>query len=261
MSSHPEASTLIHLIELLGQIKTGAELIAWVEQDLQPVFAHGAFVCGMGKIRDTGVSPIKFFSSNFPVDYLRALKRQDGVYFSAVIQNWLKTGEAQLLDCTALAGTNLDSGWLQGFQASGLQNIAAHGVCDYSRQHASYFSFHQIPEPLDTHHRRLLNLLVPHLHVTLLRIMHTLKSNTRSTASPGNRSLTGRELEVLSWVCEGKTSAEIASILSLSASTVRNQIQSILVKLRVSTRSQAAAKAIRKGLVVSRQPDSILGHF
>ena len=70
-----------------------------------------------------------------------------------------------------------------------------------------------------------------------------------------------RELEVLTWVCDGKTSAEIASILGISLSTVRNQIQSTLVKLRVNTRSQAVAKAIKKGLVVNRQPDSQFGGF
>lgn len=256
-----EAISLIRLLELLGQVKTGPELISWVGQDLQPILAHGAFVCGMGKIRGYSVSPITFFASNFPVEYLRALKQQDGYYFSAAINNWLKSGEAQLLDSTAIASANLDDVWLKRFQASGLQNIAAHGVYEYSRQHASYFSFHQIPEPLGEHHRRLLNLLVPHMHVALLRILHQIKSNTNLSPGSTNRTLTARELEVLAWVCEGKTSTEIASILGIAASTVRNQIQSILVKLRVSTRSQAAAKAIRKGLVISRQPDSILGHF
>lgn len=40
---------------------------------------------------------------------------------------------------------------------------------------------------------------------------------------------------------------------------VRNQMQSTLIKLRVNTRSQAVAKAIKKGLVPNRQPDSQLG--
>lgn len=261
MASPAEETTLIRLLELLGQISTGDELISWVEQDLQQILAHGVFICGMGKVQRTGVSPIKFFSSKFPVDYLRALKQPDGLYFSAAINNWQKSGEVQLLDSKAIANAKLDRAWLERFRASGLQNIAAHGVYEYSRQHASYFSFHQLPEPLGEQHRRLLNILVPHMHIALLRILHKLKSNATLSSPHANRALSTRELEVLSWVCEGKTSTEIASILGIASSTVRNQIQSILVKLRVSTRSQAAAKAIRKGLIIPHQPDSILGRF
>ena len=261
MALPTEESTIIHLIELLGPIDTGDGLISWVEQDLKQIQPHGAFICGMGKIQRTGVSPIKFFASNFPVDYLRALKQPDGLYFSAAINNWLKSGEIQLLGSEGIANADLDRAWLERFRASGLQNIAAHGVYEYSRQHASYFSFHQIPEPLGERHKRLLKLLVPHMHITLLRILRKLKSNAGLSTTNANRTLTVRELEVLAWVCEGKTSTEIASILGIASSTVRNQIQSILVKLRVSTRSQAAAKAIRKGLITPQQPDSILGHF
>ncbi|MFN3545488.1 MAG: response regulator transcription factor [Thiobacillus sp.] len=75
----------------------------------------------------------------------------------------------------------------------------------------------------------------------------------------GRRQLTERELEVLGWVCEGKTSAEIAALLNVAQSKARNQTQSILVKLRVNTRAQAAAKAIKKGLVVPRHPNSVFG--
>jgi hypothetical protein len=78
MASPAEETTIVRLLELLGQINTGDELISWVEQDLQPTLAHGAFICGMGKVQRSGVSPIKFFASNFPVDYLRALKQPDG---------------------------------------------------------------------------------------------------------------------------------------------------------------------------------------
>jgi transcriptional regulator EpsA len=261
MTPSTEETKIIRLLDLLGHVNTGDELISWVEQDLKQILPHEVFICGMGKVQRAGVSPIKFFASNFPVDYLRALKQPDGLYFSAAINSWLKSGEVQLLDSEAIAHAKLDCTWLERFRASGLQNIAAHGVYEYSRQHASYFSFHQMPEPLGERHKRLLNLLVPHMHITLLRILHNLKSNANVSPAHANRTLTVRELEVLAWVCEGKTSTEIASILGIASSTVRNQIQSILVKLRVSTRSQAAAKAIRKGLITPQQPDSILGHF
>lgn len=252
-------TTLIKLLESLDSIGTGEELIAWVRKDLQTLFPHGAFICGVGRIHRTGVTPVKFFASNFPEDYLLALRQPDGLYYSSIIKNWLASGEVQLFDSDGYFDASLDKVWLDRFKASGLKNIAAHGAYDLSRHHASFFSFHQIPGPLDESHRNRLRILVPHMHAALLRILHKLKAKSRAVRT--DRTLTTRELEVLTWVSDGKTSAEIADILGVARSTVRNQIQSTLVKLRVNTRSQAVAKAIKKGLVINRQPDSQFGGF
>lgn len=76
----------------------------------------------------------------------------------------------------------------------------------------------------------------------------------------GKAVLSGREREVLHWMREGKTNPEIALILGLSFKTVKNQVQSILVKLRVSNRAQAVARAIAAGLLApdSRTPASTM---
>lgn len=52
---------------------------------------------------------------------------------------------------------------------------------------------------------------------------------------------TKREAEILRWLAEGKGNAEIATILALSAPTVRNHLENILVKFKVETRTAAAA--------------------
>lgn len=52
--------------------------------------------------------------------------------------------------------------------------------------------------------------------------------------------LSKREHEVLHWVGEGKRNAEIATILGLSAHTVRNHLENIFAKLGVETRTAAA---------------------
>ena len=259
MATSTDDTTLIRLLESLDSIITGDQLTAWTRDALQPVFPHGAFICGMGRVHSTGVAPVKFFASNFPIDYVQTLTQPDGLLLAPVMKNWLDSGEVQLLDTEGPVDASLDSGWLEHFKASGLQNIAAYGVCGLSRQSVSYFSFHQIPRPLGDGHRRWLKILVPHMHIALLRILHKIKADKRAIST--GKTLTARELEVLTWVCDGKSSAEIAAILGLACRTVRNQIQSTLVKLRVSNRSQAVAKAIKKGWVVNRQPDSQIGGF
>jgi len=60
--------------------------------------------------------------------------------------------------------------------------------------------------------------------------------------------LSEREREVLSLLARGLTNAEIAGRLYLSEGTVRNYVSSILAKLNVSDRTQAAVLALRYGL-------------
>lgn len=58
-----------------------------------------------------------------------------------------------------------------------------------------------------------------------------------------------RELEVIRWSSEGKTSVEIAIILGLSEHTINSYTTKILQKLQVVNRAQMVATAIRMGLI------------
>jgi DNA-binding NarL/FixJ family response regulator len=61
--------------------------------------------------------------------------------------------------------------------------------------------------------------------------------------------LTDRELSVLRLLARGHSNPDIADRLSLSEGTVRNYISTILTKLEVADRTQAAVLAIQQGLV------------
>jgi two-component system, NarL family, response regulator LiaR len=64
-------------------------------------------------------------------------------------------------------------------------------------------------------------------------------------------SLTPREVEVLKLLSQGQTNPEIAQNLLFSVSTVKAQVRSILSKLGVSDRTQAAVRAIESRLTIS----------
>ena len=62
-------------------------------------------------------------------------------------------------------------------------------------------------------------------------------------------NLTARELEVLNMLARGLTNNEIGSALKISHNTVRNHVNSIIEKLEVSDRTEAATTAIHRGII------------
>ena len=64
-------------------------------------------------------------------------------------------------------------------------------------------------------------------------------------------SLTPREVEVLRLLSQGQTNPQIAQNLLFSVSTVKAQVRSILAKLGVSDRTQAAVRAIESRHTIS----------
>jgi DNA-binding NarL/FixJ family response regulator len=77
---------------------------------------------------------------------------------------------------------------------------------------------------------------------------------TESSDEPENNdsdevSFSPRELEVLSLVSQGLSNQKIADQLSISAETVKSHIRKIMKKLVVTDRTQAAVKALKRGLI------------
>lgn len=71
-------------------------------------------------------------------------------------------------------------------------------------------------------------------------------------ATPNPRSspsLSPRETECLLWVSRGKSSADIGQIVGLSPRTVDSYLEKTCAKLRVRTRIEAVAIAVRAGLI------------
>jgi len=67
----------------------------------------------------------------------------------------------------------------------------------------------------------------------------------------GLSALTPRELQVLRLVAGGLTNKEIAQRMNYSVGTVKNVVQSLIEKLSVSDRTQAAVYAVRAGLDIT----------
>jgi len=81
--------------------------------------------------------------------------------------------------------------------------------------------------------------------------------STDATETAVHTELTKRELEVLQLIAEGFSNRELAQALTISEKTVKKHVSSILSKLNLADRTQAAIYAYKHGLVSSdNQPGS-----
>jgi DNA-binding NarL/FixJ family response regulator len=96
------------------------------------------------------------------------------------------------------------------------------------------------------------------LHDELIRAIHAVYAGENylspdvaaaleSTVSPA--SLSAREAEVLALIVKGQGNKQIAYALGIAEHTVKNHVKSILSKLSVDDRTQAATAAIQRGII------------
>lgn len=84
----------------------------------------------------------------------------------------------------------------------------------------------------------------PQMHPTILRrLMQRMPGPTDPLAA-----LTGRERDILRLVARGLSNKEIGAALNLTEATVKGYVSTILSKLGVADRTQAALLAVRYGL-------------
>ena len=85
-------------------------------------------------------------------------------------------------------------------------------------------------------------MLAGHIHEAVRRILVSPDSETP-------QELTAREAECLRWAADGKTSWEIAQLLSMSERTANFHLNNAMIKLDVCNRQHAVAKAVLRGLI------------
>jgi two-component system nitrate/nitrite response regulator NarL len=106
------------------------------------------------------------------------------------------------------------------------------------------------PEGLFRELRGLEEGEAPLSRVLASKLLRQLARRGRLEAPPASPDvLSAREREVLLMVTEGLSNVEIAAELGIAVNTVRNHIRSILEKLGLRNRVQAAVYAVRAGLL------------
>ena len=96
------------------------------------------------------------------------------------------------------------------------------------------------------------------LHDELIRSIHAVYEGgtylppavaSALEARSASVELSAREIQVLALIVEGRGNKQIAYDLGIAEHTVKNHVKSILSKLRVEDRTQAATAAIQRGII------------
>lgn len=126
----------------------------------------------------------------------------------------------------------------------GAREAFSHGLKPPGRrQNGSGFCFAGPSMRDDERTAAVLEFLVPHLHLALSHIFRDKPPNIN------NPVLSAREMEVLNWLKQGKSSWDMSVILGISESTVNFHVYNIMRKLDALNRPQAVAVATRLGLI------------
>jgi NarL family two-component system response regulator LiaR len=105
-------------------------------------------------------------------------------------------------------------------------------------------------EPADLIHAiKQVNRGEPSLHPSIaIKVLQELRRPAEKTPPPN--ALTAREVEVLRLVAKGMSNREIATQLTTTEATIKTHVSSILSKLQLANRVQAALYAISEGVTL-----------
>lgn len=141
-------------------------------------------------------------------------------------------------------------------QGAGFDNMVVHGSGRLAGG-ATLFALCGWAEPPSARHAYFLALLLPHLHMALLRLSEAaMRAGSPGAADAIARPLSARETEILGWLREGKSNYEVGRILGISALTVKNHLQRIYRTLGVSNRSHALSRCMALHLFAPASADT-----
>lgn len=234
-----EQGLYLAFVQASQRVDTTEAFQKYIQVFVRPLLPHAmSLACVGGLINGKAVLEMAI-ALNYPDELFSKVHEVVNIADRSLLARWYVERKPQLIE----RGRN--DHWLSAMERSemevfGFDNFAAHGVVDLDGKRGSYISLAGIPGELGPHQGFLLELMVPHLHQALVRILHQRRNvHTFSNA----QLLTPKEQVVLRWLAAGKSNPEIAALLNRSVSTIRNQVHSILGKLGASSRAEALHKS------------------
>lgn len=239
-------SDIAGYLSSLWSARSTDAILRYTQTTLQALLPHQLFGCVVAsKSRPLDQPPIALVARAMTYDR-RVLP--DPERFVQLFASRLNTsGHVEALDVFQGIG---DAAARQLLLGAKLSNAYSMAVRSANTDGIVRFVFFDVDEGASIAPKAAVQFVVPHLYVALGRVLtHSHSASASSNDIIQKQPLTPKEHIILNWVGRGKTNSEIAAIEGVSPKTVKNQVQSILVKLRVNNRAQAIATALAKGVI------------
>ena len=191
-----------------------------------------------------------FASTSYPENLLNKIQlKQSSNELVPLLNAWQKT-EVPIIKKLENVPLSQHGSWMRALKGSSFEKVCAVGCYDIR---ANYLTYLCITDPLadltDDETIGLLTVTAPILHGVLGKIW---RKSHRTKLKQLHDLLTKREVEVLKLVKNGKTNPEISTILGVTFPTIKNHLQNIMIKMRVSNRAEAVGKAFGQEPVDTR---------
>lgn len=247
-----DAEDLLYAIDGSLKVQRRFQFFLWSQGGLQGPVPHETLICAWGGI-DKSCFKYEVFSRAVLDEHFTAGLADpiDGL-LARLIGEWLRKERRPCIFTADRDDNNCPPALSAEFRRHGFQRVVAHGL-RFKDGAGSFFVFINGASTFDLRDAYLVEMLMPHLHMTLHRVAEDDADESFVDAVTADTVLSGREIEVLGWVRAGKTNYDIAQILDLSPLTVKNHMQKILRKLKVTNRAQAVAKAIAMRIIQDRE--------
>ena len=251
-----ESQRFLRIIWNASQIQQHYELFLLLQGEIQHFISHQIFLAAWGDFRD----------SKLTLDVISALPgvrtgevNACGPELERMLKElharWVANGRRKML---------LNNGRVKALTASvcncalhksmrKMQSILVHGVRDERDQTDSIYV--ALDPDSATNGRcvdrffALVDPLIAQIDVAFQKVgaLRPAHATTRAPDSSDPGNLSGREREIMKWVADGRTNAEIGEILGISSFTVKNHVQKIFRKLEASNRTEAVSKCNQLG--------------
>ena len=230
------------LIAIEGSLKVARrfQFFLWSQGALQGVLPHDILLCVYGDFVNSRFKFDVFARTEVAPQVIDELTDPVDGLLQRIIRNWLGAKRTPCLYTTNAEKPGEDA-LTADLRKLGCGHVMAHGAREIHGNEGSFFVFLQMPKAPQAGHAYLLDLVMPHLHMALYRMLPNEHSGGAVEISLES-VLSSREIEVLRLVREGKTNQQIGLVLNISPFTVKNHMQKIMRKLKVGNRAQAVAK-------------------
>jgi len=245
-----ERECLSEVVESSLRVINRHQFFSWTQGAMQRLISHEILICGVEDGSRRGLEHYHFEATRyFRENHFEAVCRPEtGLLKHLVLLAEQSKDSVVLCPSTYPARTEVYESLRALVEENELRNLAAFLWIGPRSALQAYYSFSRV-EALTERTGYFLELLVPFIHSTFLRVLAHHEIAETSNGSRSGRLVTPRQEEILQLIRDGKTNGQIAAILKLSPWTIKNHVQMIFQRLDSANRAQAITRAISLGIL------------